>query len=112
MTMRRFEFRDLAENHKKFWEVSDPAGQGRGWIVTCRWGRIGSGGQERTFFFDRYDAAEKFRCDKIDEKKSKGYLSPWPMASGSPSPVIFRHAPAPPPDPADPFSLPFDQENT
>ena len=108
MTIRRFELRDPEKNHSKFWEVSDPEGLGgsAGWLVTCRWGRIGSSGQERTFHFSGYDEAEAFRGDKIDEKKGKGYVSPWPIASSSPPPTILRH-PAPP-DPADPFSLPFD----
>lgn len=75
MTIRRFELHDADENHHKYWEVSDPEGQGQGWIVTCRWGRVGTGGQERSFFFSAYAEANAFRCRKIDEKTGKGYLS-------------------------------------
>lgn len=106
MTIRRYELHDPAENHSKFWEVSDPEGQGVGWIVTCRWGRIGTSGQERSFFFSDYADAATFRVTKIDEKKRKGYLSPWPMASSSPDPTVFRPTQEQP-DPEDPFSLPF-----
>lgn len=112
--MRRLELRDPEKHHNKFWEVSDPEGLGggAGWLVTCRWGRIGSDGQWKDFFFKTYAAAEKFRCDKIEEKKAKGYTSHWPTASSSPSPTVFLHVPmapaSPQPEPADPFSLPFD----
>lgn len=109
MTIRRYELHDPAENHKKFWEVSDPEGQGKGWIVTCRWGRIGTSGQERSFFFPDYGAAATFRVTKIDEKKRKGYLSIGNLiAQRAGLPLAKDTPPQPPePDPEDPFSLPF-----
>lgn len=109
MTFRRFELCDPDENHSKFWEVSDPEGQGVGWIVTCRWGRIGTSGQERSFFFPKYNAAEKFRCDKINEKKAKGYLSIGNLIAQRAGLPLAKDTPPPPPepDPEDPFSLPF-----
>lgn len=109
MTIRRFELHDSAENHSKFWEVSDPEGQGVGWIVTCRWGRIGTSGQERSFFFPDYADAATFRVTKIDEKKRKGYLSIGNLiAKRAGLPLARDTPPRPPePDPEDPFSLPF-----
>src|SRR5882672_249694 len=45
----------------------------KGLVVTCKWGRLGTTGQQKDFpFSDQWDL-DKFIADKTDEKLDKGY---------------------------------------
>lgn len=56
---------DVKENNNKFWEgvLFDNND------VRCRWGRVGTGGQEKTF----PGAGQNFLDSKVREKEKKGY---------------------------------------
>lgn len=92
--MQRFILCDPSRNHYKFWEITDPIAQNpspRGpWRVWCRWGRIGTTGQRRDFFFHTQQAADLFRLKKIRSKQAKGYQPDPAYRSGSGGEVTLR----------------------
>lgn len=131
MTMIRFELHDSAANHHKFWAISSGPEKGRSndWVITCWWGRVGTGlgGQSRCFSFATYDEACTFRWTKISEKTRKGYQVTHTAKPHTVSPPstereilasdnkVIKRAyleSLPPLDPEDPFSLPFDDPRT
>lgn len=78
---RHFEYKNLAKNSNKFWEISevitaynsnetDPH-----FIVHLRWGRIGTRGQEQVKKFQIKKDAEEYRSNKILEKVKEGYYA-------------------------------------
>jgi predicted DNA-binding WGR domain protein len=68
-TKRTFVLINEAENHKKFWAISQTYER-----VRLAWGRIGTAGQEKTLTFVGYCAAQKYAKARIAEKKAKGYV--------------------------------------
>jgi predicted DNA-binding WGR domain protein len=45
----------------------------KGLTVTCKWGRLGTAGQQKDFKFDAQCELDKYVEDKTDEKIGKGY---------------------------------------
>lgn len=74
MITRRFEY--TGGGSDKFWEVTYPdAPEDRNTVTwTCRWGRRGTTGQEKTFNAGSAFAARMEAQRKIDEKCGKGYV--------------------------------------
>lgn len=70
-TMRRFE--NHLGNHNKFWEIDTPVQVGSAFIVTTRWGRIGTYGDSKPQTFYSRGQAESFVQKKIIEKIGRGY---------------------------------------
>jgi len=81
--VRYFEFIDAANNHRKFWKVrfgyihvyNDVRGdECRQYGYEAAWGRIGTKGQSKAFwFFDDEDCANSLAA-RIDSKLSEGYV--------------------------------------
>ena len=61
-------FVHIEDGHKKFWTVI-VVGRCH---VECTWGRIGTNGQSRIFYFDN-GGAGRYAARKVAEKLSKGY---------------------------------------
>lgn len=59
------------EQHNKFWEYEISGAKNN--VVTCRWGRVGSTTQSKTFNFSSTYEANYFIEGKIREKEKKGY---------------------------------------
>lgn len=50
----------------------------KGLTVTCKWGRLGTAGQQKDFKFDDQYDLDTFIADKSDEKVGKGYVEKSP----------------------------------
>lgn len=66
MVRRRFEFKQGRSS--KFWECWTDEN-----TVTCRWGRIGTAGQSKSWLQSDAESAEDFARKKVREKVGKGY---------------------------------------
>jgi len=61
------------KNSKKFWEIEIDAFNKSAVVVTRRWGRIGTAGQEKAETFDSYNDARTLYYGLLDSKLRKGY---------------------------------------
>ncbi|MFP2906113.1 WGR domain-containing protein [Pyxidicoccus sp. 3LFB2] len=76
--MPRFEFKEGSSN--KFWEITrDEA------VLTTRWGRIGTEGQEKTQKFKSGWESQQAYDKQVQEKEGKGYTRVKPT-DGAPKP--------------------------
>jgi predicted DNA-binding WGR domain protein len=70
-------FYNTEPGHNKFWAISLPGLQYSGphqqWVVTVRWGPIGSKGQSQLKTFRTLQMADHFVLEKCSEKLNKGY---------------------------------------
>ncbi|QSQ27473.1 WGR domain-containing protein [Pyxidicoccus parkwayensis] len=73
--MPRFEFKEGSSN--KFWEITRNEA-----VLTTRWGRIGTEGQEKTQTFKREYEARTAYDKQVLEKTTKGYTRVKPTETG------------------------------
>jgi predicted DNA-binding WGR domain protein len=73
----RLEYQDGSSN--KFWE-----GRVDGSALVTRWGKVGTGGQSKSFAFSTHAEAKTALDDKVREKTKKGYVA----VSSSPSETL------------------------
>lgn len=70
--MERYEF--IGGSSRKFWEVEPVRQEGDSeWVVRVRFGRLGTSGQTHSKVFSYCSAANRYRAEKIEEKRRKGY---------------------------------------
>lgn len=125
----RYELRDPARNHYKFWAISEPSvvlSSSGNWSVTCLWGRIGTAGSLKAFLFQTHKEAKKYYDSKVYEKTREGYILAKRYsvaASQAPADLLPQGDTAPPSailqpqpkeswpgwDPSDPFKLPWEE---
>ncbi|WP_163997169.1 WGR domain-containing protein [Pyxidicoccus caerfyrddinensis] len=80
--MPRFEMKEGTSN--KFWEITQDEA-----VLTTRWGRIGTDGQEKTQTFKHgYEAGASYR-KQIAEKEAKGYTRVKPTDT-APKPKVNK----------------------
>jgi uncharacterized protein (TIGR02996 family) len=72
--MPRFEFKEGSSN--KFWDITRD-----GAVLTTRWGRIGTQGQEKVQTFSHEYEARTAYTKQVQEKEKKGYTPVKPGAS-------------------------------
>ena len=74
MITRMFEY--VGHGSDKFWEVTYPEWNEGGTIRlwSCRWGRRGTQGQQKSFAASSPGAAQNAALGKISEKLAKGYV--------------------------------------
>ncbi|MBZ4415812.1 WGR domain-containing protein [Myxococcus sp. RHSTA-1-4] len=73
--MPRYEFKEGTSN--KFWEITRQEN-----VLTTRWGRIGTDGQEKTQKFDGSWEARNAYQKQVLEKEKKGYARVKPTETG------------------------------
>jgi predicted DNA-binding WGR domain protein len=59
--------------HNKFWRADITPRGASVHVVTCKWGRLGTTGQNKEFEFHSQYQAERFVHQKFREKQRKGY---------------------------------------
>lgn len=69
-------FELVSSNASKFWEIHNYWNEDRP-NVYVRWGKIGSDGTEKRFYYHDLDWGYKFVKKKIEEKVKKGYVEKY-----------------------------------
>lgn len=70
--MRRFHY--VRGNSNKFWWVWTEPTRPTGYLLCCRWGRIGTDGQRKSWFYGTLNLARAIAKDKANKKLAKGYF--------------------------------------